>query len=908
MTDNSRVIASQDLTTAGFYDMADEWSTSRKIEKYGAFRTRDSYVEASSISDLVNGDKVIVTWADQGTHLSTIGDVGSNAGQTPNSGYYVYNSGLQKLVRTAPLEPEVAKGFSDISTAKAQQVTESQNAITTIKTDIDTKYSTIVSANTNVNTKASQVTADKDIVSQLKNDTLVIRNEALGFSGGKIKATYTEAAAITGLNDGDIVAVLASDTGTHASVSGDVGVSGGQTPNSGYYKYTTAVTALVRVGDLEAVIAINEADRAEAATSRGEQAVSLAVAEAPNLFTAAELEFTSKVLITGNADTVAERVDGLGAWKLTSGAGQAKSWTRRFARSAFGTAEKISASILFQKADAASAGTGVGRFLLQQRDASLVEISGTRSTVNFCTQTGLSSPYRGRHENIALHADCAFVDLYLDLSAVGSAARSVWFREMLGAAGPNSGFRWSPKVDKPDVVWVSSTGSDSNAGTQAAPFLTINAAADALKGIGEIRLAAGSYSWTSNGQRLDPTKVKDIVVRGERGLTAGAFDDLPLIRLAAKVTGITKTAGRTKIYQAAIASPGTSANFQFAFQDGVADPRTELLEADRSYLPELRGRTHWLPGFTRLLRTTATSLGAALTEIDAAGANEPLAFLDDSTNTLYFSIVGGGDGTAANIYYASGAGLTAVTSATRESCGRLRIENIETRYGGIDLTPYRHTVLREVRFLGAKTNVLDYSSLHLEGGVELACAGALIALTGDGLNGKLGAKLTGGGLLSHHNNDDGFSPHEGNSCDLDGALFALNGGAASAVAYGADAQIRNARSFRNQRRADPITPANRYKPGAFAVVGSPSEEPNSDARVDTCAVYQSCISIEDYTSFYSDDATGDTAFGTAIDCKSIRPVEMGYNITRIVDCGYITSGTSVAKDTRVSVQNGTLVS
>lgn len=109
MTENSRVIASQDLTTAGFYDMADEWSTSRKIEKYGAFRTRDSYVEASSISDLVNGDKVIVTWADQGTHPSTIGDVGSNAGNTPNSGYYVYNSGLQKLVRTAPLEIEIVQ-------------------------------------------------------------------------------------------------------------------------------------------------------------------------------------------------------------------------------------------------------------------------------------------------------------------------------------------------------------------------------------------------------------------------------------------------------------------------------------------------------------------------------------------------------------------------------------------------------------------------------------------------------------------------------------------------------------------------------------------------------------------------------------------------------------------------------
>lgn len=81
------------------------------------------------------------------------------------------------------------------------------------------------------------------------------RDAALAYGNATVKATWTEAAALTGLANGAIVLVVNTDTGTHASVSGDVGSVSGQTPNSGVFRYSTSLTALVRIAVLESAVA-----------------------------------------------------------------------------------------------------------------------------------------------------------------------------------------------------------------------------------------------------------------------------------------------------------------------------------------------------------------------------------------------------------------------------------------------------------------------------------------------------------------------------------------------------------------------------------------------------------------------------------------------------------------------------
>lgn len=82
-------------------------------------------------------------------------------------------------------------------------------------------------------------------------ETEAARDEALAYGSSKVVASWSDAVALTGLVNNYPVFVLSSDTGTHTSITGDVGSSNGQTPNSGYYLYSTSLSNLVRVADLE---------------------------------------------------------------------------------------------------------------------------------------------------------------------------------------------------------------------------------------------------------------------------------------------------------------------------------------------------------------------------------------------------------------------------------------------------------------------------------------------------------------------------------------------------------------------------------------------------------------------------------------------------------------------------------
>ena len=443
---------------------------------------------------------------------------------------------------------------------------------------------------------------------------------------------------------------------------------------------------------------------------------------------------------------------------------------------------------------------------------------------------------------------------------------------------------------KTSFVYVSPTGNDTTGtGLSDAPYATINKAIDALSGTGTVVLLAGSYSVPT----ITPSKVKNITLIGNRPSLSPTGDyTYPIILSSSKITGITKTSGRTKIYQATVAGLPALSSFNWAYQDGVADPRSLIDDADRS--PQHRGRTNRIQSCARLIKPSATILADALTEMDST--TYPTAFVD--SGILYFTIVGGGDGTLADIYLDASVGLIASTGVTKGSCGVLNIVGLDIRYGALDLMPFSDAKLKEVSVTGARNDCINYNVLSFDT-LEVSCGGSQNQYNGDGLNGHSGARLTSGiDLYAHDNWDDGFSDHEGCSSRLHGGLVEYNGGTGIAPAYGSDHVSYNVVSRRNQQRGT-------WKPAAYGVIGTPSGASPAESGYDTLAWFFDCVDIESLTSFSDGGSVASRAI--CVNCKSIRPTTKGYANYKIIDCGYIASGSSTSKSTGTIVENTTIV-
>jgi hypothetical protein len=207
---------------------------------------------------------------------------------------------------------------------------------------------------------------------------------------------------------------------------------------------------------------------------------------------------------------------------------------------------------------------------------------------------------------------------------------------------------------------------------------------------------------------------------------------------------------------------------------------------------------------------------------------------------------------------------------------------LEVRYGGVDTSFFRRAHVDELFVYGAYTNALYYSVLTY-GTLECAAAGSCAGLVGDGLNGHLGAKIpSGDDFYGHDCRDDGYSDHEGASSRMHGGLVEYNGGTGMAPAYGADDQIYNFISRRNQQRGT-------YKKAGFYVTGSPPAGAyNGDGGVDTLAVFRNCISIGEIVGFADDRAsTTNTVRAICIDCKVYDNTgPYGFDVAEMRDCGW----------------------
>lgn len=619
----------------------------------------------------------------------------------------------------------------------------------------------------------------------------------------------------------------------------------------------------------------------------------------PNRFTAAELDVQSMRYAGGNVNTLTASTygnDKRPVWSFSNIAGAAE---KGVYFGAIPRADLDNGSNLFSVAlqvyssDAYVGANGgqVTRILIVQRDNTNTEIAGTRATLTSSTG-GVATPTWFRQAGIALHANTTTVLLYIGVANVGGTAdRTIKFGDMMIAAGSNAVFRRPPTTASVStgggVLFIAPTGVDTAAGTLAAPMATAQAAANKMGGAGTIIAIYGTY--TQAQMRISPsTLTGKLTILGKRSSSSTGYDNYPVVYCADKLTGITKTASFTKVYQVQLTAPPTLANFNWAYQDGVADPRTVIPVTERS--PQHRGRANRLHWATKLVKTTATTLAAAQAEIDASDNNDPKAFIDDSTGIMYFSIVGGGDGTAANIYLDNPQGLFSTTGSLRESAPELLIVGLEVRYGGIDCSFFRRAHFDEVFVFGGANNCVYYSVLSY-GTLECACSGSQAGLVGDGLNGHIGAKITSGlDYYGHDCRDDGYSDHEGASSRMHGGLVEYNGGTGCAPAYGCDDVIINMISRKNQQRGT-------YKKAGMYVTGAPSAGASGgDGGYDSNAVFINCISIGDIIGFADDGAsTGNVVRAICINCKVYDQTGAhGYDVYEMRDCGW-SSGTGIAR-------------
>lgn len=582
-------------------------------------------------------------------------------------------------------------------------------------------------------------------------------------------------------------------------------------------------------------------------------AVQLAFA-APNVV---DNDWSKTVLLgTGAATRVPEVRNGYSAVRVdrTTGA----EWFIRYPREMFGTHFSVSAILV----DA----TNTSRRLMVMQRNSGAEIADTRVTLQPATNAG--NPQRVAADNVEIHASCTHLDLYISGGGSGSGT-SAWWANVTLATGASSQYRPYTGI-KPaaGLVYVGPTGSDGNIGTRSLPFATPNAALRALNGVGVLAVLPGTYG---SSFVIDPALVKDVQVIGL--WQSGAF---PLIRCTTKLTGITKTSGRTKIYQADV--PGLSlANLNWVWQDGVPDARTLISIGDRE--PQHRGRTHRLP-ITKIVKATDTSsLANALTEMD--GASDSRCYYDGTT--LYFTVAGGGDGAAADVYVPVNSGI--VTAANIGTGGRLDIQGLEVRYGNVNLRGPFSSYVDELYVYGSYENAIDYAGYLEVGTVECGGFGSLSGSVGDGLNGHSWSVLQGRDFYCHDGRDEGESAHEYGTVRLNGGLSEFNLGGGVAPANGCDAVYRNVRTRGNGA-------------AGFKTVNAPT-----DGGVDTRALFDGCVSINDANGFRGDPAN--SCYAEAVNCKVYGTSGTGYQQMVIRDCGY--SGSGTAKGSGVTVSNTALV-
>jgi hypothetical protein len=609
----------------------------------------------------------------------------------------------------------------------------------------------------------------------------------------------------------------------------------------------------------------------------------------PNLFSVGELDFTDTSRLTAVTNpVVVGSHDGVPCYEVTTlegGTTAAARWA--IPRSVF-SGSKMTGSIRVLYATPVDAGSIVGAiaYLYVQQfnvagGGSGAEIANTRYQKTLCGREGITKARTFRIPTIDIHADCVEVRYFVAIAVAGGAPdRVVKFRDMMLASGANPFFRRPPMIGAAGLgtLYISPNGSNvAGTGSIGNPLATPDAAAARFYGVGDIVMLPGDFP---DGMQLSRSLIKQMEVH----TMTDSSGTRAKVRYGTKLTGITKTGSRTKIYQATIPIPSGQPNW--ICQDGVNDLSTAIVSG-RSW-PLYRGRGYRLP-FARLFKTTATTLSAALDEMDAASG--PKCFYDASTTTMYFTIQGGGDGTAASIYVPSDPAdfnkgfISNAPNFWSGQQGKLKVYGLEIYYGNMNFRPFRHWHGEDIKVFGASANGFDVAFWGGLRGCEGAGNGAGNTANGDGANAQNFAEWWHENCLFHDNNDDGESSHT--RCQVEGSngVVEFNGGNGLIPALGGWARYTNMQTNFNAVQAW----GGSTKYGGIGAIGD-----------GTVCIAERCRSEGDKIGFFDGGATTSARL-EARNSVAKNSTTYGFDCTLAVDSRYV--GTGTAKSTRTVVES-----
>ena len=320
------------------------------------------------------------------------------------------------------------------------------------------------------------------------------------------------------------------------------------------------------------------------------------------------------------------------------------------------------------------------------------------------------------------------------------------------------------------TVYVAKDGDDGKSGAFNSPLQTINAALELVKNGGVVAVNAGDYYEALNF---------DLLVSGKIILTT-FYTDKVRVMGSDILTNITKTAGRTNIYQAPFTHTlqpigGVESYGYRIFEDGV--PSQLIPQLERHALQ--RSQSYRLP-YSEIKRIADQgSLSANLDYLDNLDAEESGFWVDGSN--IYIVNAEHGDVSTSSIHYPVREGNF---GALRNGTLDLEVRDIMFMYSsGNGLEPYGFGILRpwHVTILGSHNTGLMDSASHTEGHmIEAAGCGRdgiasalYFPLPDDGREKERWNKYSG--IWCHDNYDDGFSTHQNGANDVENFLFEYNG-------------------------------------------------------------------------------------------------------------------------------------
>ncbi len=586
--------------------------------------------------------------------------------------------------------------------------------------------------------------------------------------------------------------------------------------------------------------------------------------EQPNLFTSRQLAFSELPLVVGGTIT-ATTIGGLKACKVTSETvfGSARIYWR-FPISLFQSG-RVSGQVTIPTATAGTSGT----IRIVQRDALGSQVASSNIATGITN--AISSETTFSLSGATLLSTATTVDLDINLSnSSGDKTREFYVRAMLLCDGDVAVFRHPQQQPDYRTVYVATTGSDLNAGTLVEPFATLAKAVAAVSPNGRIIMREGDYSVGASLSGC--SKIEIGAYKGERVRFV----------LGNKISGISKSAGYTKVYQAALAVKPAL----WVWEHEIPDIRTQI---NLNRHPLQRGRLY-------RLQSTYISEVSSIAEIDST--TSPSWFWD--AGVLYFSASDSADATTRSYYVPAGNGAIYGGTGVED----VRLENISVLYSGLrgfDARNFNRFEAINCAAMFGQSNGFAMDDCRFISTRLCESAGN----RGDGFNTHRYASNTHHENIcyisvdawAHDNYDDGDSMHEDCIGTYYGGLYEYNGDRGIATAYGAHA-VAYGSVARYNGQADPTGGE------GFCAIGA--VVPVDDNGVGT---QMDCIGCQSYGNRYNYSTGANDATMTIVDSKSwdanITQYAAQAGAIKLIDCTF--SGSGSVKSGNVTVSNTSVV-